>query len=42
METEEAEYSLESVVHRHHGYKYIWTPCLGEHLSLCAVVENAH
>ena len=42
METQEAEHSLEIVVRGHHVYKYIWTPCLGERLSLCADVGNAH
>ena len=42
MATEEAKYILESVVHGHHVYKHIWTPCLGERLSLRAVVGNAH
>ena len=43
METEEAEHSLESVVHGHHVYKYIWIPCLGEHLySVCIVYHILH
>ena len=34
--------SLENVVRSHYVYKYICTPCLGEQLSLCADVGNAH
>ena len=36
-----AEHSLESVVRGHHVYKYIWTHCLGEQLSLRADMANA-
>ena len=39
---EEAEYKVESVVCGHHVYKHMWTPYLGERLSLCVDVENAH
>ena len=42
MATQEAEYKVESVVHGHHVYKHMWTPYLGERLSLCADVGNAH
>ena len=42
MATQEAEHSLESIIRRHHMYKYIWTPCLGERLSLHANMGNAH
>ena len=42
MATQEAEYSLDSVVCGHHVYKYIWTPCLGERLSLHTGMGNAH
>ena len=34
--------SLESVVCGHHVYKYIWTPCLGERLSLRTDVGNLY
>ena len=42
METQEDKHRLESVECGNHVYKYIWTPCLGEQLSLCVNVENAH
>ena len=48
METQEDKHRLESVVCGNHVYKYIldvatmyiWTPCLGEQLSLCVDVET--
>ena len=42
METQEAEHSLESVIRGNHVYRYIWTPCFGKWLSLCAYVGIAH
>ena len=42
MATQEAEYSLESDVRGHHVYKYIWTACLAERLSLRTDMGDTH
>ena len=42
MVTQEAEHRLESIVPGHHMYKYSWTPCLPEQLSIQVDVKNVH